>query len=215
MNQEKRRRVRRIKKLLRDSPEYKLQVFWRRYKHNFSSRNLIRMVREIDFPEIQILNLKEFVSRDKLTFADFYTVLSLPKEVLALDSALEEKIWKQCFDISTPDNLRELLDLGETKAGKELFRRIDTRAMSMGKAKQILISLFERSGDEEVRNECWKRIEAIGPNEDELKYLLDSKKAHKFSRYIERMLARRALKKEEKAINKIKEFVAQIKQGQE
>ena len=86
--------------------------------------------------------------------------------------------------------------------------------MNMSKAKQILISLFEGSNNERLRGEYWKRIEAIGPNEDELKYLLDLGKAHKLSRYIENLLAKRAKKKEGKAISKIKELIAQIKQGQ-
>jgi len=202
------------RKIRRDLPQYKLRIFWRRYKRNFSARNLVSIAREIDYPEIQKSVLREFLIRENLTFADFHRVLGLPKEVLELDPKLEDSIWKQCFDICTPDNLRELIDLGEKRAAEELFQRIDKRSMSMSKAKQILISLFEKTDDKELSQKLWERIEAIGPNEDELKYLLDSRKANRLSRYIERLLAKRAQKKEGKAISIIKELVAQIKQGQ-
>jgi hypothetical protein len=214
MDRQKRKKRKKILKIRRDSPIYILRIFWHRYRKNFSARNLVFIAREIDLPEIQKSALREFLTRGNLTFDDFYRVLGLPKEVLRLDPKLENNIWKQCFDLCTPDNLRELISLGETKAAEELFRRIDRKSMSMSKAKQILISLFEGSNDERLRDEYWKRIEAIGPNEDELKYLLDLGKARKLSRYIENLLAKRAKKKEGKAISKIKELIAQIKQGQ-
>jgi hypothetical protein len=86
--------------------------------------------------------------------------------------------------------------------------------MSMPKAKQVLISEFEMTNDERIKEECWKRIKAIGPNEDELRYLLDLNKARKLWRYIEHMLAKKSQNKEGKAIDKIRELVEQIKQGQ-
>jgi len=211
---EKKKR-KKILKTKRETPEYKLRIFWHRYRKNFSVRNLILIAREIDCPEIQKSALREILDKNNLSFADFYRVLSLPKQVLGLDPKLEDKIWKQCFDICIPDNLRELVNLGESRAAKELLRKIDIGAMSTPKAKQILISLFETSSDERLREEYWKRIEAIGPNEDELKYLLDSNKAQKLWRRIECMLAKRAQRKEGKTISKIKEIVAQIKQRQE
>jgi|GEM_PF-3177653 len=215
MDRQEKKKRKKISKATRSSSRYRLDILWNEHKSDFSARNLVLVAREIDFPEIQKSALREFLNRDNLSFADFYRVLGLPEEVLKLDLKLEDEIWKQCFDICTSDNLRELLYLGEGRASEELFQRIDKGAMSMPKAKQILISLFEKSDDKKIRDECWKRIELIGPNEDELKYLLDSEKSRGLSRLIERMLAKRAQKKEGKAISRIKELVGQIKQGQE
>jgi hypothetical protein len=88
----KRKRARNIRKIRRDSPKYKLQTLWLKCKHNFSARKLIYIAREFDFPEIQKLALKQFLTKSNLTFADFYKLLELPKEVLRLDSKLEDKI---------------------------------------------------------------------------------------------------------------------------
>ncbi len=211
---DKRNKRKKARKNRKDSPKYKLRIFWHKHRSNFSARNLVLLAREIDYPEIQKSVLREFLSRINLTFADFYRVLGLPKEVLELDSRLENTIWRQCFDICTPDNLLELIDLGEAKAAQELFERIDKKSISMRKAKQILIFLFKRTDDKKLTEELWRRIEAIGPNEDELKYLLDLEKASQLHRHIEKLLAKRAERKTGVAITKIRQFVEQIKQGQ-
>ncbi len=215
MNREEKKNRKKIHKVIRNSPKYKLRAFWLKHRSNFSARNLIFVAREIDYQEIQKSALREFLLRQNLTFDDFYRALGLPREILKLDPKLEDTLWTQCFNICTPDNLVELIHLGETKAAKELFQRIDKKSISMAKAKQILIYLLEETDDKELIKQLWGKIEAIGPNEDELKYLLDLKKTSKLHRYIEKLLAKRAQKKTGKAISRIKELVAQIKKGQE
>jgi hypothetical protein len=204
------------RRVIRGSPRYKLDVFWRKCRHNFSAINLVFIAREIDYPKIQKAALREFLTRGNLTFDDFYRALGLPKEVLGLDSSLEDSLWKQCFDICNPNHLAELIESGEKRATDELFKRIDRKSISMGKAKQILIWLFEKTSDKNLAKALWKRIEAIGLSEQELKHLLEADNADKCKlvHHMEKMLARIDQKKTGKAITKIKELIVQIKQGQ-
>ena len=122
MNKQEKKKRKKIRKARRDSSKYKLRIFWRKRRKSFSARNLLSLAREIDFPEIQKSALREFLSRGNLTFADFYRALALPKEILSLDSKLKDKLWEKCLDISTPDNLLELINLGEVKAAIGLMQ---------------------------------------------------------------------------------------------
>ncbi|MDP2910438.1 MAG: hypothetical protein Q8N58_01465, partial [bacterium] len=122
MDKLEKKKRKKILKTKRETPEYKLRIFWHRYRKNFSVKNLILIAREIDCPEIQKSALREILDKNNLSFADFYRVLSLPKQVLGLDLKLEDKIRKQCNDICIPDNMRELVNLGESRAAKELLR---------------------------------------------------------------------------------------------
>ena len=78
-----------------------------------------------------------------------------------------------------------------------------------------MISLLEKSQNEKIKLALWKKIRVIGPNEEELKYLLELNGISRLWRYIERLLAKKHQKNKGKAINKIKKLVAQIKQRQE
>jgi hypothetical protein len=215
MDRQEKKRKKRIHEIKKDMPKYKLHVFWRRYRKNFSVKNLIRIVKDIDYPEIQRSAIREFLSRDNLTFDDFYRAIFLSRNVLGLDHDLENDLWSKCLDLCSPDHLVELIELGERRAADELFSRIDKKTISRAKAKQILIWLFEKTRDEALSKELWRMIESLDPNEEELKYFLDLKKPSRFLRYVEKLLARRATKREDKALVKIKGLIAEIKQGQE
>ena len=122
MDKKERKKREEILKIKREQPEYKLRVIWHKSRSKFSPLKLVSIAKEIDYPEIQKSAIREFLNRNELAFADFYELLNLPKKILQLSPDLENQIWKECFDICTPDNLRELIDLGEERAANELSK---------------------------------------------------------------------------------------------
>jgi len=212
---ETRKRIKRFRK--QKSPEYKIDQLWAGKRKLFSARSLVFIAGDMKYPKLQKAALKEFLERKNLNFDDFYQALSLPSEVLSLDTNLENKLWKECLVLCTPDNLVELIGLGEKKAAKELFHRIKTKSISERKAKQILIWLIEKTYDKRLSKRLWKEIEKIGPNEQELKHLLDLVDSHKIRFMhklpirIEHLLAKIAKRKTGKTIIRFQELVKQIK----
>ncbi len=211
MSEQKEKKKKRPRRRKRDSAKDKLLILWLKNKSKFGPGDLLLLVRRVDYSKMQRLALEEFIRRPNLSFADFYKALALPEEILNLDLKLKEKIWKGCLDIATPDNLLELMTLGEPRAAKELFKRMDQRSMSMPKAKQILIWLLQRTTDEKLKKEYWRRLESIGPTEEELKYLLDLDQTSSWHGRIQTMLRKKSENKTRKTIANMEELVAQIK----
>ncbi len=201
------------------SPQTRLNAFWFQKKKEISVRDLINIVKKIDYPLLKKRAVIEFLTRDNLSFDNFYRMLGAAKDVLEKYGDLKSKFWKQHLELCNPDNLAELIEIGEKEAAKELFFRIENGSISNRKAKQVLIRIFEIVTDAKVRREMWKRIKALEPQEDELRYILNLPCMYAFPRIISQaqklLRPNRSKKKSNRILKRIEKLVEEIKKGQD
>ncbi len=215
---ETRKRLKRYRE--QESPKIKLQRLWNRNKKSFSTKSLLYIVQNIEYNILRRDALMEFLTRDNLNFDNFYRMLNTAKDILEKDPSLRTQFWKECFSICNEHNLIELGEMGESGAIKELFRRIETGSISNRKALQVLIRFFQKNTDTKVRMELWKKIEKLGPNEEDSKYLLDLPGMYAFPEItskIQKFIRKQNKNKKEKTktLKAIENFVEEIKKGQE
>lgn len=208
-----RKRIKRFRK--QESPEYKIDQLWGRKRKLFSTKSLIFIVEDIEYPKLQKEVLKEFLTRENLNFDLFDRMLNVSKEILEKNKRLRAQFFKQCFDICTAINLVELGEVAVSEAIKELFQRIEIGSISNRIALQALIRYFKKTTNEKARMDLWKKIAKLDPNEDDSKELLDLiYDKHAFYRItlkIEKYIRKKAEKKDKKTIARIKELIKQIK----
>jgi len=196
----------------------KFDIYWRRHKNKLSPEKLILIVLRADHFLTRKRALIEFLTRNNLNFAHFYDMLNAAKDILENNKNLNSQFLKDLFDISTGDQLLELAEEKMPEAIKELFGRIDAGFFGNRKSLQILIRYFDESTNSKIRTALWKKIKKFDPTEKDLRYLLDLPMMYalpKITSEIQKMLRKSNKKKETRTIEKIKEFIKQIKQGQE
>ncbi len=214
MDAKKTRRQRRAKSAKRKEPKTRLNIFWHRQRKNFSIKNLVWIVKTIEYLPLEKRALREFLSRTNLTFDNFYRMLGAAKKIFEKDNKIEKEFWEKCLTICTPDNLVELTEMGESNATKELFRRIETGSIGNSKAKQVLIRLFEKITNEKTRMALWKKIKRLDLNEEELKYILDLPSMyalHKIVSQAQKLLRQIAKGNQGRNIKKLEELVEELK----
>lgn len=192
----------------------RLDVYWRRNKRKLFPRKLIYIVLTIDYQLIRERALREFLIRENLNFDNFYQMVNAAKNILEKKPSLKAQFLKQCFDICTENNLVELEEVGVSGAIKELFRRIEKRSVSNRKALQVLIRFFQKNRDAKVRMELWKKIEKLGPNQEDSRYLLNLPGMYalpKITSRIQKFIRRQNEKEKTKILKTIEKFVKEIK----
>lgn len=132
-----------VRKKTKKTPTSELHLFWLQNKEKFKIKDLVYIVREIDYLWLKKGALREFLTRDNLNFDNFYRMFDAAKYILEKDKDLKSQFLKECFAICTEHNLVELGEAGEPEAIKELFHRIEKGSISNRKAIQVLIRFFE------------------------------------------------------------------------
>jgi len=194
--------------------------FWRRKKEGFTPKQLVCIVIEIEYLPLRKNAVREFLNRENLVFDDYWRMLSAAQDILEKDVHLHDKFWENCQNICSDDNLVELIIQGETEAAIELFRRIDIRSISSQKAKQVLMVLFRKISDPRSREELWKKIKPLEPNDNELKKLLEISTDAliiKIMDEIQKTITKDRKKKNkgDKILKKLRGLYQEIKKGQE
>jgi len=201
------------------SPQTRLNALWFQKKKEIGIKDLINIVRIMDYPPLKKRAVIEFLTRDNLSFDNFYRMLGTAEDVLEKYEDLKSKFWKQYLELCSPDNLVELIEIGEKEAAKELFFRIENASISNRKAKQVLIRIFEIVTDEKVRREIWRKIKELEPQEEELIYILNLPCMYAFPRIISQaqklLRPNRNKKKSNRILKRIEKLIEEIKKGQD
>jgi len=202
--------------------EDRLNVYWHQHKKNIKNSEILidfvlKHADDRDYSLARKRMLIEFLTRDNLSFANFYDMWNAAKDILENNKNLNSQFLKSLFEISSADNLLELAEEKMPEAIKELFRKIDTGCFSNRKSLQILIRYFTENSNLEIRKALWKKIKRFNLSDKDLKYLMDLPMMYALPKIIsdiQKMLRKRNKKKEIRTIEKINKFIEQIKQGQ-
>jgi len=199
-----------MKRSLKD----KLRIYWRQQRIKLPVDDLISIVRTIEHLWLRKKALIEFLERDNLTFDDFYHMLNLAKDILEENEGLGNRFWEKYLALSTPDHLLELTEMGEGKAAKELFSRIEKETIGKNKARQILIRLFEKTRDKDTKKSLWGKIKDLNPSQAQLRDLLNLKGMYEYRAVtlsIEKFLRKLGKgRKEKRIIKRLRCFVKRI-----
>lgn len=220
MNRREKKKTKRIRRMRKKQPEYKLHLLWYKKANELGPRDLIRIVLRQDYPiPFRKRVLREFLKRINLNFDSFDRMLNVAKDILEADSSLKKQFYEQCFRVCTENNLVELGDSGDTEAIKELIRRVKQGSAKNTSGLKALVLFFDRATYPKTRMELWKIIKEFDPTEEDLIELYNMV----YGKYgfqgivddIQKFLKKRKRKKTKRILIRIEELAAQIKQRQE
>ena len=209
-------KIRALKRRKKD-PRTQLNISWHQEREKLKAKDLIYIVAITDYLPLMKKAVVQFLNRDDPNFDDFYRMLERAKEVLEKYKDLKENFWKKYLALCTIDNLAELTEAGEKEAATKLFNEIQKGSMRNNKAKQVLIRLFEKITNNEVRTDLWEKIKKLNPDEKELRYILDLPSMYslyKMRSEAEKLLRQKHKTKENKTTKKLLDIAKQIKKGQ-
>lgn len=203
----------------KEKKESELLRYWNRKKGKLTPKQLITLVIEAEYLPLRKSCVETFLEVKGLVFDDYYKMRDAAYDFFKGDEALFEKFHEKFFDICNPDHLMELVFEGDTKASKELLRRIDAKELSENKSKQILMVLFEKVTDVGSREAIYKETEKLPLDDEELEkmseianraFLFDL--VDKIRKKINWIKKRKA--KEEKVLEKLRKLLQDLKEGQ-
>lgn len=195
--------------------EEKLDIYWHKHRRKLNPMDLIYIVMRVNDFLTRKRALIEFLTRENLNFEHFYRMSTAAEDILKDNKKLNDKFWKDCFNLCNEDNLLELAEIEIPEAIKKLFEKIEKS--SNRKALQVLIRFFERNTDSKIRTALWKKIKIRGPSVEDLKYILNLPIMYalpKITSEIQKLLKKQGIEKGKKTIIKIEQFLQEIKKGQ-
>ena len=196
------------------NPRTQLNILWHRKKDELETEDLINIVAATDYLPLMEKAVTKFLKRDNPNFSDFYTMLQKAKRALEKYEALKKSFWKKYLSLCSVNNLVELSEDGEKEAITKLLDKTEDGSMSNGKAKQVLIRLFEKHTKKEIRMNLWGKIKKHDLNEEELKYILNLESMYslyEITSEAEKLLRERHKTKKKKAVRDLLHLAKQIK----
>lgn len=210
------------KKTRKEKKESQLLKYWNKTRKTFTPKQLIALVREIEYLPLKKGAVETFLEAEGPIFNDYYEMFYATQDLFEQDEVLSEEFYKKFLDkrVSSVDQLMELTFEGNTKAAKELFRRIDAREINRDKSEQIFMTLFEKIPTPASRKIIYEKADKLGLDEKELGQMAEiAKRAFLYSivNKIGKKMAwlKKRRSKEEKVLQKIRGLLQEIKQNKE